>query len=1135
MTPTLQMNSTTGNSFATASRRVAVMLVVWCAFPAMMVSAWADAYAKIEASFNITNLLTDPFDYTVTDVRVQIVQPDSSTLSLPAFFDGGTTWRVRHTPMRPGLYQVTSVTLNGMPLAVNNLQPAAWTVADRATGPGFVRVDSGDTNRFITSNGRRFFPVGHNVAWWTNNTQLGGIISKLGASRENWSRIWMTHFYDSLNLEWPKVGSLGQYSLPVAQKWDAIVAAAEQGGVHFQMTLQHHGQYSTTVDPNWNDNPYNTINGGFLSDPKLFFTDATARSLTKRKLRYIVARWGYSPAIMAWELFNEVQFTSAGQAAQWSNIAVWHDEMAAFLRVQDAYQHLVTTSSDLSQLIWNSMDYYQYHNYASDIVTSSRDAQAPPGGSPIKPNFAGECGPYFAVTNSPRLWVQAALWPSLMAAPAGAACPWWWDYIDAQNDYSIFRSANDFVRLSGLADQNNLTKSTPTVTGGPITPLAFAPGGGWGTNNGPDIFTVGNGAPDGIGAAPSYLQGNFHRVAFKMTNGYTFLVNYPTNGTFSVQITQIAAAGAGLQVFLDGIIQTNISFPATASDVSTNFVASISISAGAHSVKIYNPGQDWVLLGNLTLNPYVPTLGAYAVGNSGFNATWLWHRTNLFNLSASSSITGTVAVAGLAPGNYDATWWDTFSGVAISNFNFTVVGTNVVTLATPPVLRSVALFAGTPPQAGINTPVLAQTLGTNSPPLTLPLMITNTGGLPLSYSLSVTGFNAIAYSSINSTESGGPVFAWKDISAIGRDLTTDFTALTGKNAKDEGIAGPIDIGFGFPFFSGAQSPDVFTQLYVSPNGFITFNTFSGDTSTNKPLPSVQSPANLIAFFWDDLDFTSGGRVYVASNVVEGAFTLQFQDARFKGSSASVTCQLILKSTGEILMQYKSLGVSNACTVGVQYAAGDQGLQVAYNQNFLQNNFAVRLRPTPWLDLDANAGLVPRASADTVNLSLDAAGLTYGTYSATLLIQTGDATQPLLSQPVTLNVTPIATWRQSHFGAADNTGNAADTADPEGDGLINIVEYAFNSDPLTASATPLSFALINGHLTVSFRRTRPAPADLNYIFEVSDDLSSGIWNSGPGYTSQSGLDNLDGTETVTVSDNATAPSPAAHFLRIRLSH
>ncbi len=94
-------------------------------------------YAKIEASFNITNLTTDPFDYTVTDVRAHIAQPDNSTVSLPAFFDGGTTWRVRHTPAMAGTYSVTGITLNGSPIAVSDLQPTAWNRGRPADRRGF--------------------------------------------------------------------------------------------------------------------------------------------------------------------------------------------------------------------------------------------------------------------------------------------------------------------------------------------------------------------------------------------------------------------------------------------------------------------------------------------------------------------------------------------------------------------------------------------------------------------------------------------------------------------------------------------------------------------------------------------------------------------------------------------------------------------------------------------------------------------------------------------------------------------------------------------------------------------------------------------------------------------------------------
>ncbi len=1088
-------------------------------------------YSKIEAAFNVANLTTDPFDYTVTDVRVQILQPDNSVVSLPAFFDGGTTWRVRHTPTMAGVYSISSVTMNGTPLSVSNLQPTSWTIAGPPTDAGFIQVDPSNPRRFATSNGKRFFPRGENVAWDQTDSNIlysvTNIFWKMGAAHENWSRVWMDH-WDGKNLDWPASGPtlpLGQLNLTVAQKWDGIVAAAEQAGIHFQMTLQHHGQYSTTVDPNWGQNPYDITNNigstnGFMTNPVQFFTNQTAIALTERKLRYAVARWGYSTSIMAWELFNEVQFTDAGQTGQWGIIQSWHDQMASFIRSQDSYQHLITTSSDLTEPIWDECDYYTHHDYPSDVITGLWDAPDISTSQPVRPDFGSEC----ATNGVPKLGVDAPLWAGLMNGQSGNEEPWWWDSMDGENDYAYFQAVSDFVTLSGLGDQNVLNKTIPAVTGGANGPLIFAPGGGWATAS-QDTFMVGNTAPDGIGTAPSYLQGTYHR---SMTpNGYTFNVNYPQSGTFSVQILTIALSGAGLEIFLDGIVQTNISFPATASDTSTNFTTTIPVAAGTHSIQLYNPGLDWVNLGNITLDPYVPTLAAYAVGNSSFDATWVWNRTNVFNPGASSSVAGTVQVAGLDPGTYTGTWWDTFAGTAISNFTFMVADANPVTLNTPAILRSAALYVGLPPQANIIAPALTQTLGSNSPAFSVPLTIANNGGLPLGYWLFVTNANPIAYSAMNSAQPGGPVFAWKDISALGQDISSSFTALTSKLARDEGIAGPINIGFAFPFFTNS-----FTQLYVSPNGFVTFSPFSGDTSTNTTLPNPSAPSNAIAFFWDDL-INKTGRVYTLTDTINGTFTLEFQNVFFKNTNATVNCQLILKTTGEILMEYQSMAVSNACTVGVQNAARTQGTTVAFNQNYLQPNFAVRLTPTAWLGFDGNTAFVPGPESNAVNVLFNPTGLAYGNYTATLLIQTTDTNQPLVVLPVSLAITPLATWRQSHFGTAQNSGNAANTADPDGDGLINILEYAFNTDPNVPNANPISFAQSGNYLTVTFSRTHPAPTDISYVAEVCTDLTSDIWNSGSSYTSQTVTDNGNGTETVTVTDLAPINSTPMHFLRIRI--
>jgi hypothetical protein len=1113
------------------SRSVALFVVLYSCLASHVVLGQGALYPKIEASFTISGISTDPvvlFDYTQTDVKVAILQPDSTTVTLPAFYDGGTTWRVRHSPAMPGIYQITGVTLNGSTISVGSLQPSSWVVSGFPTSPGFVSVDPANTNKFITSNGRRHFPLGNDVAWWTNNTQLGGIIAKLGGAHENWSRIWMMHFYDSLNLEWPKVGALGNFSLSVAQKWDAIVSAAEQNGVAFQMTLQHHGQYSTTVDPNWTDNPYNTANGGFLSNATNFFTDATAKALTKKKYRYIVARWGCSPAIMAWELFNEVQFSDAAQNGQWSNVAAWHDEMAQFIRSQDHYQHLVTTSSQIDQPIWNQCDYYQHHDYPNDYLASLRDEPGITAGYPIKPIFSGECGYYNSVS---FYGFHPPLWASLMAAQSGAAQQWYGDAIEAQNAYSQYRSARDFVLRSGFADQDTLIKSAPRVICSQNTSLSFAPGGGWATAS-QDVFTVADTAPAGITTLPSYLQGVYHK---SMTpNGYTFLVNYPVNGTFSVYINQIAQSGATMRILRDGSTATNLAFPSFTNYYNTNVTMTISVTAGSHTIVLTNAGLDWMVLGTITLNPYASMLSSYQVGNTNFAALWLWHQTNLLYPNATATVSGTVPLSGLAPGTYNGTWWDTFAGTAVSNFTFSVVDTNPVTLATPPILRSTAFFAGPAPQAGLSAPSLVLTLGSNSPAVTFPITLTNSGGLPLSYSLCVTGASPVSYSAMSSTQSGGPVYAWKDISGVGTDITSSFTAVAPpQTAADEGIVGPVNIGFGFPFFSGSQSPDIFNQLYVSQNGFVTFNPFAGSTSTNTVLPSASAPSNCIAFFWRDLDLSNGGKIYTATDAVNGTFTVQFQGVRFRYSTSTVTCQIILKTAGEILMQYQSLSVSNTSTVGVQDAGRTQGSTVVYNGNYLQGNFVVRLTPTRWFSLSANANLVPKASSETVYAVLNPAGLLYGTNKATLLIATGDASQPLFSLPVEIAVTPLATWRQSKFGTAANSGSAADTADPDGDGLANIVEYAFNLDPNVSSPNPISSAVTGGHLTLSFNRTHPAPADVTYWVEVTDDLTSGTWNSGPSYTTQTVTDNGNGTETVTITDVPVIGTTPAHFLRVRI--
>ncbi|MEN9841090.1 MAG: hypothetical protein RL376_890, partial [Verrucomicrobiota bacterium] len=124
------------------------------------------------------------------------------------------------------------------------------------------------------------------------------------------------------------------------------------------------------------------------------------------------------------------------------------------------------------------------------------------------------------------------------------------------------------------------------------------------------------------------------------------------------------------------------------------------------------------------------------------------------------------------------------------------------------------------------------------------------------------------------------------------------------------------------------------------------------------------------------------------------------------------------------------------------------------------------------------------------------------------------------------LTPLDSWRLATFGTDANTGPAADLADPDTDGLPNLLEYAFGTSPGSAasSAAPAVSLLPapTSKLQLSFLRAR---SDLTYTVETSSDLLN--WSAiatNPGAVSP--------TIPVTVTDVAT-PAPR-RFLRLRVT-
>ena len=143
--------------------------------------------------------------------------------------------------------------------------------------------------------------------------------------------------------------------------------------------------------------------------------------------------------------------------------------------------------------------------------------------------------------------------------------------------------------------------------------------------------------------------------------------------------------------------------------------------------------------------------------------------------------------------------------------------------------------------------------------------------------------------------------------------------------------------------------------------------------------------------------------------------------------------------------------------------------------------------------------------------------------------------------LTLTEPPFAAWQFQKFSTnANNALIAGPDIDVESDGLKNLQEYAFNTDPNAADAAGL-FAPITeldpndslNYLTLIYHRRKP-PLDITYHAEVSTDLAT--WHEGPAFTLEFPATDDGNGVTETGKFRALAPVSGAtrQFLRVRVT-
>ena len=252
---------------------------------------------------------------------------------------------------------------------------------------------------------------------------------------------------------------LGRYYAKTADRLDVLFRLAEQKGLYIMLTLDYHGVFKSYMDrwasnAEWRTNPYNADNGGPCRNPEDFFTNAEAKKFYKNRLRYLVARWGYSTHLACWEFWNEIDNVMEWQKVPAAAIAGWHEEMADFLKQIDPYGHLVSTSVSYREIpgLWEikNLDFTQHHNYGP--TANMKESILKYAERFKKPDVVGEFalgwkGPgkdYPVDLYEGEL--HDGIWRGLFSPTPVLPLTLWWEWHYAQRHYGHFKTASDFVQ-----------------------------------------------------------------------------------------------------------------------------------------------------------------------------------------------------------------------------------------------------------------------------------------------------------------------------------------------------------------------------------------------------------------------------------------------------------------------------------------------------------------------------------------------------------------------------------------------------------------------------------------------------------------------------------------------------------------
>jgi hypothetical protein len=273
----------------------------------------------------------------------------------------------------------------------------------------------------MTETGAPWTPIGHNSAiTWPDLGTLFRRINSNAVARHldmlvehgvTCIRLMLEYCRgDHRYLEQP----VGRFKRHMVQYWDDLIGMSEARGLRLLLT-----PFDTFwMWLRWERHPYNARNGGPCADRGQFLVCRRTREAIKARLAFATERWGRSGVVFAWDLWNEIHPSYAGNSAEC--FAEFVDDMGGFVRAHEQRvhrrAHLQTLSvftpqmeqhPQIAETIFRhpALDFANTHFYEEGTIDDPRDTVAPALAAarltrrairetpPLRPFFDSEHGP----------------------------------------------------------------------------------------------------------------------------------------------------------------------------------------------------------------------------------------------------------------------------------------------------------------------------------------------------------------------------------------------------------------------------------------------------------------------------------------------------------------------------------------------------------------------------------------------------------------------------------------------------------------------------------------------------------------------------------------------------------------------